>query len=136
MIEVIKKLLKKYSETIRYLIFGVLTVVVNTVLYMLLALIIDDLIANSIAFVLSVLFAYWTNCRFVFQNQMSWNTFIKFFGIRIGTIIIDDGGLWLLLQWGCNNLIAKCIVNAIVIILNYIFSKFFIFVKKGTDLKN
>lgn len=68
-------LLKKHSEAIRYLVFGVLTVVVNTVLYMLLAMIIDDLIANSIAFALSVLFAYWTNSCFMFQNKMSWHTF-------------------------------------------------------------
>lgn len=55
--------------------------------------------------------------------------------MRIGTILIDDGGLWLLLHWKCNNLIAKCIVNFIVIVPNYIFSKFFIFDNKGGDLK-
>ena len=126
----IVSLFKKYSETLRYLIFGVLTVIFNTVLYMSLSLVMNDIAANSIAFILSVLFAYWTNSCFVFKDKMRWATFAKFFGMRIGTIIIDDGGLWLLLQLGCNNLIAKCVVNVVVIVLNYIFSKFFILSKK------
>ncbi len=129
-------MLKKYSETIRYLIFGVLTVVVNTAIYMTFSMVINDLAANTLAFVLSVLFAYWTNSIFVFKNKMSWNTFGKFFGMRIGTILIDDGGLWLLLFWGCNNFIAKCIVNVIIIVLNYIFSKFFVFVNKEDGFKS
>ncbi len=130
MISFIKKMIKKYSELIRYGIFGILTVIVNTVLYLSLSLITDDLIANSIAFVLSVLFAYWTNCRFVFRDKITLKNFLQFFGMRIGTILIDDGGMWLLLGWNWDKLLAKCIVNAIIIILNYIFSKFFIFSKK------
>lgn len=130
MIDFIKKMMKKYSELIRYGIFGVLTVIVNTVLYLSLSLITDDLIANSIAFVLSVLFAYWTNCRFVFRDKITPKNFIQFFGMRIGTILIDDGGMWLLLWWNWDKLLAKCIVNIIIIILNYIFSKFLIFAKK------
>ena len=133
MVEFIRNMIKKYEETILYLIFGFLTVVVNTVLYLSLSLILDDIIANSIAFVLSVLFAYWTNSKFVFKNPLSKETFIKFFGMRIGTILIDNGGMWLLLYLNCNKLISKCAVNIIIIVLNYIFSKFFIFKKRKDE---
>ncbi|MBP0956431.1 MAG: GtrA family protein [Oscillospiraceae bacterium] len=133
MIEAVKKILIKYEETILYLIFGFFTVVVNTVLYLSLSLFLNDIIANSIAFVLSVLFAYWTNSKFVFKNPILWETFIKFFGMRIGTILIDNGGMWLLLYLNCNKLISKCAVNIIIIVLNYIFSKFFIFKKRKDE---
>lgn len=135
MYEIIKNFIRKHYEAIFYLIFGVLTVIVNTAVFLLLSLILDELVANTIAFIISVLFAYWTNSCFVFKNKMTVKTFVRFFGMRIGTILIDDGGLWLFLNLGCNSLIAKCIINAIVIILNYIFSKFFIFVKKDNDTK-
>lgn len=131
--ETVKNFIRKHYETILYLIFGVLTVIVNTAVFLLLSLKLYELVANTIAFIISVLFAYWTNCCFVFRNKMTAKTFVPFFGMRIGTILIDDGGLWLLLHWGCNSLIAKCIVNVIVIVLNYIFSKFFIFVKKDNN---
>ena len=121
--------LKKYEETIRYLLCGGLTVVVNTVLYMLLVLLWDDMTANTVALVLSVLFAYVTNCIFVFRQKISWMTFVKFIGMRIGTVFIDNGGMWVLLSTGVNRLISKCIVNIIIIVINYICSKFFVFTK-------
>lgn len=128
--EQIFRLLHKYAETIRYLFWGVMTVVCNTVVYLGLSYFIDDISANTIAFLLSVMFAYFTNTLFVFKQKLSWKTFFQFWGMRIGTIFIDNGGMWLLLSINCNNLIAKCIVNVVVIILNYIFSKFFIYKKK------
>ena len=47
-----------------------------------------------------------------------------------GTILIDNGGLMLLIRLGCHDLVAKCIVNVVIIALNYIFSKLFIFKKR------
>ncbi|MDR1533427.1 MAG: GtrA family protein [Clostridiales bacterium] len=135
MIDLAKKLLAKHRETIAYLFFGVLTVLFNIAVYYLLLLPIKhDMTANSIAYVLSVLFAYWTNSTFVFRQGMGWKTFAQFFGMRIGSILIDDGGLWLLLRLGCPRLVSKFAAAVIVIILNYIFSKFFIFKgKEKTD---
>jgi putative flippase GtrA len=122
----------KHRETIAYLFFGGLTVLFNVIVYYaLLSLIQRDLAANSLAYVLSVLFAYWTNSSFVFRQGMGRATFAKFFGLRIGSILIDDGGLWLLLRLGCPRLAAKLAAAIVVIILNYIFSKFFIF--KGEE---
>jgi putative flippase GtrA len=131
MTEHIVPILKKHRETIAYLICGALTVAVNTALYLGLALIAHDMVANTIAFFLAVLFAYFTNSLFVFGHKLSWLTLGQFFGMRIGTILIDDGGMWLLLLIDCDRLIAKCIVNVIIIVLNYLISKFYIFKNKG-----
>ena len=49
--------------------------------------------------------------------------------MRIGTLIIDDGGMWLLLQNGVNDLAAKIVVNAVIIVINYLASKLLIFKK-------
>lgn len=128
-------LIKKYEETIRYLLCGGLTVVVNTVLYMLLVLFLDDLTANTVAFILSVLFAYVTNCIFVFQQKTRWVTFVKFIGMRIGTIVIDNGGMWIMLSLEANRLLSKCIVNIVIIVINYLLSKFLIFTKGKGRMK-
>ena len=129
MIEKAKSLLR--GETFRYLVFGVLTVVVNTVSYKLLKLVIPgDIVANTLAFFIAVLFAYWTNSQFVFQTGSSWKSFVEFMAMRICTLPIDDGGMWLLLKLGVNDLLAKTMVNVIIIVLNYLASKLFIFKKK------
>jgi putative flippase GtrA len=130
LMEVIGAILKKYRETVAYLFCGALTVAVNTLLFLGLSLVCHALIANTIAFFLAVLFAYWTNSVFVFRHKLSWTTFGQFFGMRIGTILIDNGGMWLLLSLDCNKLAAKCLVNVVIIVLNYVFSKFYIFAKK------
>ena len=130
MIDIAIDLIKRNRETIAYLFFGVLTVIFNTVVFFLMDIYTAEIIANTISFLLSVLFAYWTNTMFVFRQKMCIKTFEQFCGMRIGTILIDNGGLWLLLSINCNKLIAKCVVNVVIIILNYIFSKFFIYKKE------
>jgi putative flippase GtrA len=131
MIEHLKNLVKKHSEIIAYLFFGGLTVLFNMVIYYFTLLFTpSDIVANSIAYVLSVLFAYFTNSRFVFRKKMQWKSFLSFFGMRIGIIFVDNGGLWFLLHIGLNRFVSKSLSAAIVIILNYIFSKFFIFKEK------
>lgn len=117
-------------ETFRYLVCGVSTVIVNIVVYRLLSYQCDTLIANTVAFILSVLYAYFTNSLFVFRVRLTWKNFREFFGMRIGTIFIDNGMLLLLIWLGMHDMLAKCIVNVVIIGLNYIFSKLFIFKKK------
>ena len=111
-------------ETITYLIFGILTVAVNLLLFFCLDIFFQ--VANTIAFLASAVFAYWTNTVFVFRQKMSLKTFSAFLAMRSGSLIIDNGGIYLLLEWEFNKLFAKCILNGIVIVLNYLFSKFFI----------
>ncbi|WP_195282980.1 GtrA family protein [Harryflintia acetispora] len=88
------------------------------------------MIANTIAFFWLYKFAYMTNTKFVFKAKFTKKNFLKFWGMRIGTIFIDNGGMWILLAVSTHKLVAKCAVNTIVIILNYLFSKFFIYKKE------
>ncbi len=117
-------------ETFRYLLFGGLTVAVNIAAYQLLNLVWDSMAANTAAFFIAVLFAYWTNSTFVFRTPHTWKNFSQFIGMRIGTLLIDNGGMYLLLARGVNDLVAKCIVNAIIIVINYLISKLIIFRRK------
>ena len=130
MISKIFALIKKHQETLAYLFFGSLTVLFNTVVFLIFDLWLDEILANTLAFLLSVQFAYMTNTWFVFKMPFTKANFLKFWGMRIGTILIDNAGLWVLLALECNKLIAKCVINIIIIILNYIFSKFFIYKRK------
>ena len=118
------------GETLRYLIFGVLTVVFNIVLYRILSWKLSTLKANTIAFFLSVLFAYCTNSTFVFRPPHTWKNFSQFVGMRLGTLVIDDGGMYLLTALGVNDMAAKYIISVIIIAINYLISKLIIFRKK------
>ena len=72
-------LIKKYKETILYLIFGILTVIVNMMLFALFDLLgFSLLLSNSLAFVLAVLFAYYTNTKFVFAVAFTKANFTVF----------------------------------------------------------
>ena len=117
------------KETIAYLICGILTVIVNILAYKLLKLVMGDIAANTLAFFIAVLFAYWTNSTFVFKSGHTWRNFSQFMAMRIGTLVIDDGGMWLLLLFSVNDILAKCIVNAVIIVINYLASKLVIFKK-------
>lgn len=128
MCKLISKLL--CGETLRYLVFGVLTVIVNIAVYHVLAWKFNTLLANTIAFFVAVLLAYWTNSHFVFRVRCTRKSFTQFVSMRIGMLIIDDGGMLLLVAWNWNDLLAKCIINVVIIGLNYLISKLIIFRKE------
>ena len=119
-------------ETLAYLIFGILTVIVNIAAYKLLKPAMGDMAANTLAFFIAVLFAYWTNSSFVFRAEHTWRNFGQFMAMRIGTLFIDDGGMYLLLLWQVNDVLAKCAVNVVIIAINYLASKLVIFRKSGS----
>jgi len=137
---VIKKLWKLFvnRETITYGIAGVSTTIVNFIAYHLFCNIlgIPNLIANAIAWVIAVAFAYVVNARWVFQDKQEdaaaeSKKIVKFFGARIVTFVVEEAGMFVLVDLlKGNNLIMKAIVAVLVIILNYIFSKLFVFTKK------
>ncbi|MEI3347529.1 MAG: GtrA family protein [Dysosmobacter sp.] len=118
------------EETFRYLVCGISTVLVNVITYKLLSMIWATLPANTLAFFVAVFYAFWTNSIFVFRVPCTWKSFCEFMGMRIGTLVIDNGGMVLMVTWGINDMVAKCVVNVIIIGINYIFSKLFIFKKK------
>ena len=122
-----KELLMKYKEIIMYLVFGVLTTVVNIVVYFLH---INYLISNALAWFLSVLFAYITNRKYVFESssQNILKEAVSFFSSRLATGILDMVLMWLFVYFNVvNDVIAKVIVNVIVVVLNYVLSKLVVF---------
>ena len=140
---VIKKLWKMFvnRETITYGIAGVSTTVVNFIAYHLFCNVIGipNLVANAIAWVIAVSFAYVVNARWVFQDKQEdvageSKKIVKFFSARLVTFGVEELGMFILVDLMHGpNLIMKAIVAVLVIILNYIFSKLFVFTKKTTE---
>ena len=140
----IKKLLqsKLSRELISYCIFGVLTTAINIIVFHVGTDVfrIHYLIANVAAWILSVSFAYITNKLFVFHSKdvSGWALLREiggFFVARLISLGIDELGMMGLvggLHMG--ELPAKIIMNVIVIIANYAFSKLFIFKKQDRPL--
>jgi len=121
----------KYKELILYGVFGILTVIVNIISFKLLLILnIPLLYANTIAFFIAVVFAYYTNTKFVFNDKFTKENFISFMSMRISTLFIDNIGLYYLVSISVDELIAKSIINIIIILINYICSKFIIYKKK------
>lgn len=141
MMELIKKLYMKYEEVIVYLVFGVLTTVVNIVVFYVMdsVLGVQYLIANAVAIVLSILFAFFTNKKYVFKSKsesfQSWlKEFVLFSGFRAVSGIFDMLSMWILVDFILvDTNIAKIATQFIVVVLNYFFSKFFVFKQKKSD---
>lgn len=122
------------SEGIKYIIFGVLTTIINIISYFILNILgIHYVVSNTIAFILSITFAFITNKLYVFSSH-KWDSKVvlkessAFLASRLATFIIDTVLMILLVQaLKINDFISKCIVNIIIIILNYILSKFIVF---------
>lgn len=134
----ISKLINK--ETIFYTIFGVITTVVDFVAFALLhyGLSINEIIANTIAWILAVATAYITNKLFVFESKSFSLSVLKhelpsFIAARVFSLIITDLFLAFAGIISMNMLFAKLLISVFVIISNYIFSKLFIFKNNTTD---
>lgn len=135
--ETMKSLFLKYKELILYVFFGGLTTLVNWGSYWVLADIfhVPYLWATAIAQILSILFAYVTNRVWVFESRAKGFTavfweMVRFFGCRGASFVLDlvcmrvgVGGLHV------NDKVMKLLSNVIVIIVNYVFSKVFVFRK-------
>ena len=122
-------------EMLLYILFGILTTVVNILSFGLLRDVLQWqlLTANTLAWVLSVAFAFLTNKVFVFRSKsfaakLVLRELVSFVGARLFSLAVDTAGMWLLvdvLTW--NDWRAKVLMNVSVIVLNYVFSKLFIF---------
>lgn len=130
------KILEKFfnKETIVYIIFGVLTTVVDFVAFGVLhySFNMDKVIANTIAWVLAVTFAYITNKLFVFVSKSFapaklFKEITSFVSSRVITLLLTNVFLVFAGILGINMIIAKAIISIAVIILNYVFSKLFVF---------
>lgn len=128
----IKKFINK--ETILYLIFGVLTTLVNYVAYILFTNIsIHYLVANMLAWCLAFIFAYITNKTFVFNSKTVGlvallNEFSEFLWARLFSLLFELVFMYITVTvFSMYHLIAKIFASVFVVIINYLFSKLLIF---------
>ena len=132
-----KNLLLKYREQISYLIFGVLTTLLNIVLFYIFTekLKLSASVANIPAAIICILFAYVTNKLFVFESKglsgkELFKEFISFIGGRLGTMIAGE----LIIIIGTeflhiDNMYVKLFEQVFMVVANYVFSKLFVFKK-------
>lgn len=137
--------LRQHIGVVLYLVFGGLTTLVNIAAYWVCAraLTLDTLTSTVVAWVLAVLFAYVTNRIWVFGSyahgigQILLEAF-AFFSCRLTTGLADLGMMWIfVVVLDFNDLVVKVAANLMVIVMNYLASKFIIFRKslKQTPLK-
>lgn len=122
---------KKISrELISYLIAGILTTLVNFFMYYILIYFqIEYKLANTAAFLISVIFAFFINKKYVFSSSKdSVHEFFKFFIGRIFTYALDIGTMIFLVELlSVGKYSSKIWANVVVMISNYLLSKFWIF---------
>lgn len=130
-----KLILKMYeNDVIRYIFWGGCTTLVNLMSFYLMRIAgLPLMAANIISIILAILFAYVVNSRFVFHDSCETlkdhiQPFVKFISARLVTMVIEVGGVWLLaVVMGFHDMVAKFCTQFLVLVLNYIFSKFLIF---------
>lgn len=143
MVDKIRQLLVKYKEIIVYLIVGVLTTIVSWgACFLVEWLFLDPDISwqndviNTIGWVAGVLFAYPTNRKFVFEsrNPHIMREFCGFAASRLSTWMLDVVIMRVAVNvLGLHYWIAKLFISSVlVMIANYVFSKVFVFRKKGS----
>ena len=131
----------KHKEIVLYVFFGALTTLVNYAVYFALTvsffkpdvpLLLQA--ANLLSWLSAVVFAYFTNRKYVFESKTSskQREFFLFFLSRLSTLIIDAAimGVFVSLL-SFNDKIIKIFSQIAVIILNYVFSKLIVFKKGG-----
>lgn len=128
-----KSWLNKYYEVLSYLFFGGCTTLVNILTFWVMRLLkVGVYTSNVVAWIISVLFAFITNKLFVFESKgNALKEGISFFLFRLLSLVFDMGIMYLLIdvfKW--NDLLSKVLANIFVIIINYVFSKLFIFKKR------
>ena len=134
-----KKILEKIDirEIVSYLIIGILTTVVSLVSYYLLTIYILDpskaielQIANVLSWILSVTFAYFTNRKYVFRSKDKniVKEGIKFYSARLLTLFMDMAIMFIFVSLlGINDKIIKLVSQVVVVVANYVISKFMVF---------
>ena len=137
----LEELLKKHKEILMYVIFGLATTFVSLLVYSLCVGFAGITLASGISWVISVSFAFVTNKIFVFESKdrgtkTIFREAIYFFAARglsgVVEIFLPELLFTIGLEFslfGVEGLVAKIIVNVIVIIMNYIFSKLWVFRK-------
>lgn len=127
-------------ETISYGISGILTTLINFVSYeTIYRLIESNLTANWMAWVIAVTFAYIVNKWSVFRSR-SENAKVeitkigKFYSARLVSLGVEQLGMYIFVErLGFYRWLIKVALSVIVIIINYIFSKLYIFKRDNEE---
>ena len=131
----ISKLYYKYRQIWLYLFWGVVTTIANVVTYYILAnlLNINYIISTILAWIIAIILAYITNRIYVFESKEDTSVIkeiINFTIARILTLGLDILGMYIFISvLVINDILAKILVNILVIVANYIISKLFVFKK-------
>lgn len=131
-------LLKKYEEVLSYLLFGILTTLVNYAVYLPCYnwLTLPGSVSNIVAWGMAVIFAFLTNKPFVFKSH-DWSAKVvvpeltKFVGCRVGSGLLETAIIFVTvdcIHWDGN--IVKLVTSVLVVVLNYVASKLVVFRKK------
>lgn len=130
-----REVLLKYKEFILYVLFGGLTFIVSvgTYAFFNVCLELNELIANVISWIVAVTFAYVTNKKWVFESTKDTKRevakeMLGFFGGRVFTLLIEEVIIFVfitLLEF--DSMIVKIVAQVVVIILNYVISKWLVF---------
>ena len=132
---------RKHQEGMRYLVFGILSTIVNIVVYTIFSVVFLKDMANETlkvniseiaAFIAAVAFAYITNKFYVFNSKTNGfkelaKEIASFIGCRIATELISILKMNAAVWFNINDIIMKIVSNIVVIILNFVFSKILIF---------
>lgn len=132
------ELYNKFKEQILYIVFGVLTTAINIISFFLFTRVFGmGLLASNIgAWIASVIFAFITNKIYVFDSRdyslkVVTKELVDFTISRGATGVLDMGLMYLFVSViHMEDMVSKIIINVIVIILNYVLSKLYVF-KKG-----
>lgn len=138
-----------FSEAVRYIFIGGCTTLVNLLSFGFLCYLTplgnNDLgitVSNVISVIIAILFAYVANKIFVFRSRTKTVKELilemsKFIGARLGTMLIEVGGVWLAVSvFNQNEMIGKLETQILVLIGNYFISKFLVFRGSKETSKN
>lgn len=134
---------KKYKEPLLYLFFGGLAFFLSIGLFwvFLVPLEINALVANIIDWIICVIFAYLTNRTWVFKSKAhNSNDLVRecssFMVGRLGTLVLEEAVLCLGIDMmHINSMVVKVVAQVLVIVGNYVISKFFVFKKPAANDK-
>ena len=130
---------KKHKEGLLYLFFGGVTTLVSFFVFWLFEAIValDPLLANLISWVVAVAVAYITNRTWVFTAHATGgyailSEIIGFYASRVATFLLEEAILFVFVTWlALPSRPVKIAASVLVVLLNYVFSKIFVFRKSG-----
>lgn len=134
-----KDLYSKYDKIFAYAVFGILTTVINLLIFYFLSekFKIDIMISTVVAWIVAVGFAYITNKKYVFESKHNKNLLevLKFYISRLFTGWLDLIGVYIFIKLlSFKAMPTKILLNILIIILNFVCSKYFVFnIKKTKD---